>query len=195
MLEVFIRLRQTEKYFVGFVFVLECGRIKRLNEVNIEVPLWLGGGTIIRRTEEQVAVAIDAVLLPFNRVLPYLMASDVGMLVPALHQFNDCAVIGSIKRVLRERLCSLLNLGVVVNILFQIEVVLFSFRCLRNELAIDGLYDLPQGCLNGSQQVIGRISTQVFDAGLVKTQSIAQFLGSGTNLIVDVPARRQAMCR
>jgi hypothetical protein len=61
----------------GLVLVAETRRLEGLDEVDVEVALGLGRGPIVRRAEEQVAVAFDAALLPLDLVLPDLEAGDV----------------------------------------------------------------------------------------------------------------------
>jgi uridylate kinase len=56
------------------LLVAEARRLERLDEVDVEVALGLGGGPIVRGAEEQVAVAVDAAVLPLDLVLPDLVA-------------------------------------------------------------------------------------------------------------------------
>jgi hypothetical protein len=51
-LDVFVRVLQTEKDFIGQVVVGEFALFKRRDEVDVEVALRLGRGPVIRRTEE-----------------------------------------------------------------------------------------------------------------------------------------------
>ena len=71
-LDVFVQAFQTEKDFIGQVVVCELAFLERRDEVDVEVPLGLGCGAIVRRTKEQVTDAIGTALLPFDLVLPDL---------------------------------------------------------------------------------------------------------------------------
>jgi hypothetical protein len=68
--------------------VAEARRLERLDEVDVEVALGLRRGPVVGGAEEQVAVALDAVILPLDLVLPDLVAGDVGGLVGPLHQLR-----------------------------------------------------------------------------------------------------------
>jgi hypothetical protein len=120
---------------------------------------------------------------------------DVGALVGALHQLLDGAVVGAVQRVVRQGFGTLFDLGVVVDVLLEVEVVLLGVRRLGDELAVDRLDDLPQGGLHGGEQIVGRVATHVFDAGLVQAQGVAQFGSGWPDRHVDVAARGEPMHR
>ena len=88
-----------EEDLIGFVLVTEAGWLERLNEIDIEVTLGLGGRSIVGRTEEQIAVALYPVALPFYLVLPDLMAGDICVFVRPLHELPNSTVISAIKHV------------------------------------------------------------------------------------------------
>ena len=127
-----IQAFQPEEHLVRPGLAAETRRLKRLNEIDVEVAFGLRRRPIVRGAEKQIAVAIDAVILPLDLVLPDLMAGDVRRLVRALHQLADRAVIGAVERVVRQSLGALLDLGVVIDVLLQIEVVLFGIRRFRD---------------------------------------------------------------
>ncbi|MNV48166.1 hypothetical protein D3C71_1400590 [compost metagenome] len=75
--------------------------------------------------------------LPLDLVLPDLEAGVVQV-VAALHQRLDGAVIGTVKRVVGQGFSALFYLGVVVDVLLEVEVILFRVGSLGDELAVDG---------------------------------------------------------
>ena len=175
--------------------VAEPRRLERLDEIDVEVPLGLSRRPIVGRAEEEITVALDAPVLPLDLILPDLVAGDVGGLVGALHQLADGAVVGAIERIIGQGFSALLDLGVVIDVLLQIEIVLLGVRRLGDELAVDGLQRLPQDGLHERQQIGCRLAAHVFDAGLEQAQRVAEFLGGRADGNVDVTARRQAMDR
>ena len=68
-----------------------------MDEIDVEIPLWLGRGAIIRRAKEKVAIALNALVLPFHLMLPDLVTGDVSGVVGALHQLHHGAVIGTVQ--------------------------------------------------------------------------------------------------
>ena len=71
-LDVFVQAFQAEEDFIGQVVVRELALLERRDEVDVEVPLWLGCGPVVRCAKEQVADAIGTAFLPFDLVLPDL---------------------------------------------------------------------------------------------------------------------------
>ena len=101
----------------------------------------------------------------------------------------------AVQRIVGQGLCTLFDLGVIVDVLFEVEVVLLRVRRLGEELAVDRLDDLPQGGLYGGEQVVGRVAAQVFDAGLIQAQRVPQLGGGRSDRYVDVAARGEPMHR
>ena len=69
---------QPEEHLIGLVVVAEPRRLERLDEVDVEIALGLCRRPVVRGTEEQVAIALNAAILPLDLVLPDLVAGDVG---------------------------------------------------------------------------------------------------------------------
>ena len=186
---------EPDEHLIRLVLVAEARGLEGLNEVDVEIALGLGGGPVVRGSEEQVAIAVDAPVLPLDLVLPDLMTRDVGALVGAFHQLLDSAVVGAVQRVIRQGLSTLLDLRVVVDVLLEVEEVLLGVWRLGDELAVDRLDDLTQGGLHGGEQVVGRVAAHVLDARLVQTQRVAQFGSGWTDRHVDVTACGESMHR
>ena len=191
-LVIFIRRFQAEEHFVRLLGVRKAGLVEWLNEVDVEVALGLRRGAVVGRAEEQVAQALDTVLLPLDLVLPDLKAG-IAQVVAALHQGLDSAVVGAVERVVGQGFGALIDLGVVVNVFLEIEVVLLCVRCFGDELAVDGFQHLAHNGLHHREQVFGGLAGHVFDAGLKQAQGVAQLGGGGANGNVDVAAGGQAV--
>jgi hypothetical protein len=56
----------------ALLVVAEPRRLERLDEVDVEIALGLRRRAVVRCTEEEVAIALDAAILPFDLVLPDL---------------------------------------------------------------------------------------------------------------------------
>jgi hypothetical protein len=76
---------EAEENLVGLALVLEFRRVEGLDEVDIEVALRLGRRAVVGRAKEQVAVALGVPVLPFDLVLPDLLARDVLIVLCPLH--------------------------------------------------------------------------------------------------------------
>ena len=185
---------QLEKNLVGQVLFLELGRIKGLEEVDVEVAIGLRCWPVVGGAEEEVAAALYLVLNPFQPVLPNLVTGDVGG-VGALHQLTHGAVVRAVELFVVEGGDLLVDLGVVVDVLFQVEVVLLCVGSLRNELTVDGLENFAQHGVNLRQQVVCRVAAHLFDAGVVQAQAVSQFGGHQADGDVGVAARGQPVDR
>ena len=143
-LDGFVWCFQTEEDLVGLLLITETRGIEWLDEVQIEIPLWLSGRPVVRRAKEQIANPFDATLLPLDLVLPNLVSRHVAGLVRALHELANGAVVSTIKRILRKSLGPLLDLRVVVDVLFQVEIVLLGVWRLGDELTVYRLEGLSK---------------------------------------------------
>ena len=132
-------------------------------------------------------------VLPLNLMLPDLVAGDIGMLIGTFYELHQGAVVGAVQGIVRQRFCAFFDLRVVVDVLLEIEVILFGVRRLGDELTVDRFDDLAHGSLHRGQQVIGRFSTHVLDAGLIQAKGVPQFLGRWSYRHVDIAARGQAV--
>ena len=186
---------EPEEHLVRFVIIAEARGFERLDEVDVEVSLGLGGRAVVRCAEEEIAVALDPAVQPFDLVLPYLVASNVRSLVGALHELADGAVVGAVEHVVGEGFGPLLDLSVVVDVLLQIEIVLLGVRRLGDELPVDGLQRLPQDRLDLRMEVRLRLAAHILDAGLEKAQGVTKLLRGRTDGHIDVSASRQAVYR
>src|SRR5205823_3093991 len=57
--------------------IREDGRIVRLDEVEVEVPRRLGGRSLVRGAEEEIATPSRSAFSPLDFVLPDVVARDV----------------------------------------------------------------------------------------------------------------------
>ena len=105
-------------------------RVEGLDEVEVEVPRRHRGGALVGRTEEEVSLARGLALQPFELVLPDLVAGDVG-LVGALHDPLQRLVVVAVELRWIEALGPLLDQGVEVVGLLEVEVVLAVVRVGR----------------------------------------------------------------
>jgi hypothetical protein len=118
-------------------------------------------------------------------VLPDLVAGDVG-LVGALHDPFQGLVIVTVELCVIESHGAILDEGIEVVGLFQVEVILAVVRVGRDELTTHRLMNLPQDYLHLSKQISSRGAAQVLDPGLKQAQPVAQLLGCCTQGGVDV---------
>ena len=191
-LEVVVHAGEAEEDFVRQAVVGELALLEGLDEIDVEVALGLRRGAVIRGTEEQIAHAFDAALLPLELVLPDLEAG-VAQVVAALHQCLDGAVVGPVQRIVGQGFGALIDLRVVVDVLLEVEVILFRVGRLGDELPVDGLEHLPHDGLDHRQQVFGGLARHVFDTRLEQAQGVAQLGGSGADRNVDVATGGQAV--
>jgi len=96
-----------------------------------------------------------------------------------------CGVHG---RALPSQICGVCKVAAVVGLLQQ--VVLPVVRVGGDELAANRLVDFAQDRFHLGQEVVGRISVQVLDAGLVETEGVAQLFCRGAQGGVDVSGSR-----
>ena len=97
----FVPALQAEENFVALAVITETRGIVRLDEVDVEVALGLRRRAVVRCPEEEVTVALDAPILPFDLILPDLVTSNVARFVGSFHQLADGAIVGAIERVVR----------------------------------------------------------------------------------------------
>ena len=122
------------------------------------------------------------------------MAGDVGG-IGALHQLADGAVVSAIEFFVVQRGDLLVNLCVVIDVLFQIEVVLLGVVGLGNKLPVDGLEHLTQHGLHLRQQIVGRVTAHLFDAGVVQAKTVTQLGGHHADRHVRIAAGGQTVHR
>ena len=194
--EVVVRAGQVEEDLVRLLLVPEVRRVVRGDEVEVEVARRHGGGPLVRRPEEQVSLACGPARAPFDLVLPDPVAGDVG-LVGALHHPPQGIVVVAVQLRRVEALGPLLDQGVEIVGLPEVEVVLAVVRVGRNELAAHRAVDLPEDRLHLRQQVFGGVSPEVFDPRLVQAEAVPELFGGGAQAGVDVaggqPMHRQGM--
>jgi hypothetical protein len=192
---VIVRLLQPQEHLVGLVVVLELRRLEGVDEVDVELTFRLRRGSLVGGAEEQVAGAFNTPVLPFQRVLPDQVAGDVGGFVGSLHQGLDRAEVGAVQGVVGQRFGALVDLGVVVDVLLQVEVILFGVGRAGDELAVDGLEDLAQHGFHQRQQVGCWFAAKLRNAGVVQAQGVAQLQRCWPQRDVDVAACGQTMHR
>ena len=127
--------------------------------------------------------------MPLNLVLPNLKACDVGAFVGSFHQLFDGTVVGTVERIVGQSIGTSFDLSIVVDVLFKVEIVLIGVSGLGDKLTIHRPDDLLQGGLHSSEQIVCRVTTHVFNAGLIQAQRVPQFGSSRPNWNIDVPTR------
>ena len=187
---------QVEEHLVRLLLVIEPRRFVGLDEIEIEVARRHRRGPFVRRAEEQVTSARRLACAPFELVLPDAIAGDVG-LVGALHHAAQGIVVVPVQPRRVETRRALLDQGIEVVGLLEVEIELAVVRVRRNELAADGPVDLPQDCLHLRQEVVGRIAPEILDTRLIEAQTVPQLLGGGAEGGMDVaggqPVHRQCV--
>ena len=128
---------------LALVFGRRLIRVKRLEEIEVEIPLWNCGRTFVGCPEKEIASAGRLALEPFQFMLPDAVPGDVR-LIDALHGPLERFVIVAIKRRGIETFSTFFDERVVIVGLFEVEVVLAVIRIGRDELATDGPADFPQ---------------------------------------------------
>ena len=191
-LEHVVQAREAEEDLVRQAVIGELRLVEGLDEVDVEIAFRLRRGAIIGRSKEQVAQAFNPPLLPFELVLPDL-ETGVAEFVAALHERPHGAVVGAVEGVVGQGLGPLLDLGVVVDVFLEVEVILLGVRRFGDELTVDGLQHLPQYGLHHRQEVLGRLARHVLDTRLEQAQGVAEFGGGGANGYVNVAARGQTV--
>ena len=141
--EAVVRAAQVEEDLVRRLLVPEVRRVVGRDEVEVEVARRHRRGPLVRRPEEQVSLARRPAPAPFELVLPDPVAGDVG-LVGALHHPPQGVVVVAVQPRRIEALGPLLDQGVEVVALLEVEVVLAVVRVRRNELPADRPVDLPE---------------------------------------------------
>ena len=187
------RWRQLEEDFIGELLVLEVRRLERLEEVEIEVPWRLGSGPFVGCAEEQISPAGDLVFPPFDLVFPNLVAPNVGWQIGQFQHTGQGVEVVLVELRIGERVGLVLNFGIVVDGLLEVEVVLIVLRVVRDELPAHRLHHFLQARLHGGAQ---EIAGPLRDRG-VQAQPVLKFFGGRADLGPDVigrqPMNRQAV--
>ena len=166
--ESVVLAREPEEHLICALLVLEMRRLVWLDEVEIVVARRHRRGPLVRRTEEEVAKPRRPAFGPLQLVLPNLVPRDVGR-VGAFHDTGKRLVVIAVELGVVERLGALVDQGVVVVGLLEVEVVLAVVPIRRNELAVDRPVNLPQDGLDLREQVVGRLAAEILNARLVET--------------------------
>ena len=186
-----VAILQLEEDLVGLLLVLEVGRVERLQEIEIEVACGLRGRALVRSAEEQVPASARAPFPPLDLVLPNAIAGDVGR---GIRVFEDHAPqrveVVAIQLRVAEGLGSLLDEGVEIDILLQVEEVLAVFLVEAEELAAHRPQQLLQHRLDQRAEEAGVL----FGNGQHQAEIVSQLLRRRSNRRVDV-GRRQAVDR
>ena len=142
-------------------------RVEGLDEIDVEIPRRHSRGALVGRAEEKVSMTCGLAFQPFELVLPDFVAGDIG-LVGALHDPFQRLVVVAVELGGIEALGPLLDQGVEVVGLLEVQVVLAIVRVGGDELAAHCLVNFPQNGLHLGEQIVGRIAAQVLNAGLEK---------------------------
>ncbi len=160
-----------------------------MNEIDIEIPLRHGGGAFVGSAEKEVAGTGGLVLLPDQFVLPDLVASHVGGIL-AFHDPLERLVIEAVELSLAQTFGPLVDQGVEVVGLFQVQIELAVVGIEGDELAADGFMYFSKNGFNMSLQVFfGLIATQFSNQWIKQTETVAQFFCTGSHWSVDVTSR------
>ena len=194
--EARVRAAQVEEDLVRLLLVPEVGRVVGRDEVEVEVARRHRRGPLVRRPEEQVSPARGPARAPFELVLPDPVAGHVG-LVGALHHPPQGVVVVAVQPRRIQALGPLLDQGVEIVGLPEVEVVLAVVRVGRDELAAHRAVDLPEHRLHLRQEVVGGVPPEVFDPRLVQAEAVPELFRGGAQAGVDVaggqPVHRQGM--
>ena len=118
-------------------------------------------------------------LRPLQFMLPDLVTGDIG-LVGTFHDPLQRFVIVAIELGFIETFSPFLDEGIVVFSLLQIEIPLPVVRIVRDKLPTHCFLDFSQYCFHQSKKIIGGLTAQILDAGLVETKCVTQFCRRST---------------
>ena len=176
-LELLVDAFQAEEDLVTGLVILELGRIVGLDEIEVEVPLRHGGGALVGSAEEKVADTGGLAFLPGQFMLPDLVTAHIGGVL-AFHDPLERLVVEAVELSLAEAFGPLVDQGVEIVGLFQVEIELVVVRIEGDELAADGFVDLAQdGFHMGLQVLVGFIAAQLGDQRIEQAEAVAQFRG------------------
>src|SRR3954468_6001780 len=140
-----VAVLQLEEDLVGLLLILEIGRIERLQEIEIEIACGLRGRALVRSAEEQVPASAGTPFPPLDLVFPNAIAGDVGRGIRVLEDNAPQGIeVVAIQLRVAERLGSLLDEGVEIDILLQVEEVLAIFLVEAEELTAHRAQQLLQ---------------------------------------------------
>src|SRR5207249_5263512 len=124
VLKLLIPVGELEENLVGEFLVFEMGWLERLEEVQVEVPRWLGRGPLVGSPEEKIASTGNFVFPPLDLVFPNLVARDIRRLVGQFQHTDQCVKVVLIQLRVGESLGFVLDFGVMIDGLLKVQVVL-----------------------------------------------------------------------
>jgi len=126
------------------------------------------------------------VLLPDQFVLPDFVAGHIGGVL-AFHDPLERLVIEAVELSLAQAFGPLVDQGVEVVGLLQVEIELAVVSIEGDELAADCLVDLAQDRFHmGLEILVGFVATQLGDQRIKQAETVAQFLGGCAHGGIDV---------
>ena len=181
LLKGLVAASQVEKHLVGLLSIFVGRRLVRLHEVQVEVARRLGRGALVGRSEEQVAGTGHAATQPGDLVRPDAIPGHVDAVRALQHALQSIEVV-AVHLLGRQAAGLLSDQGVVVDVLFQVQVVLAVLGVGGDELAADRADDLLESHLDGAEQEVRVWLRQRHE----QAEAIAQFLGCGAQRRVDL---------
>ena len=176
-LEFLVGAFQAEENLVVDLVVLEARRIVGLDEVEVKVPLRHGGGALVGSAEKEVAGTGSLVLLPNQFVLPDLVAGHVGGVL-TFHDPLERLVVEAVELSLTQAFGPLVDQGVEIVGLFQVQIELTVVGIEGDELAADRFVDLAQDRFHmGLQVLVGLVAAQLGDQRIEQAEAVAQLFG------------------
>jgi len=164
--KLLVNVGQTQEEFVGLLLILEVWWVERLDEVKIEVPRRHRRRSLVRGAKEEVSLTGSFMIQPFQFVLPDPVARDVSWQVDALHDLFQSLVVVAVELREIERFCALVDQGVIVVGLLEVQIILAVVRVGRDELTAHRLVDFPEYRFDLGKQVVRWDATQLSDTGL-----------------------------
>src|ERR1022692_35364 len=157
---------EAEKHLVGTLFIRVARRVERLNKIQVKVPAGNRRRPLIRCAKKQIAQATCPVLTPFDFMLPYLIAGDMGRHVGAFENLAQGLVIETIESAVIQGLRALLDQRIVVVSFLEIEKPLAVVRIGRNKLTADCFVNFAERGFNHREQVLCWLSPKLSRAGM-----------------------------
>ena len=181
----FVLAGESKEHLVRLFLVPIMRRIVRLDKVQVEVARRDRSGPLVGCPEEQVAPPRCVTFAPLQFVLPDAVAADVCR-VRALQHALERLVVVAVELGLIECFGALLDQGIVIVGLLEVEVVLPVIGVGRDELAAYRPPNLAQYSVDLREQVVRRLAPEVLDSRLVETHAIPEFLRGGAERRMDV---------
>ena len=137
------------------------------HDINPEILLRLGGGTVMAQAQEQITATEDILVTPVHVVLENVEARYILLSILIIERGHHDIEEVAIQCVVTQEVGLLLNLLIVVDVLLQVEIILAVVTVELDELTGHCVHDILHDSVDGTQQEIllhdghGDIQTQV----------------------------------